>query len=77
MVRVQWQSKYTPTDHAPATLLLVTRSFMHGDVVVLASNPRGQSGTVIGLTLSADVRAGSDKRVERAVSSSRLGAWRA
>lgn len=72
MVRVQWLDAFNPSDHKLSDLKLVTRSFMLGDIVVRASDPRGQSGTVIGLQLLTDVESCTTKRTERNVDSRRL-----
>jgi len=36
-------------------LQVVDRAFMHGDVVALASDPLGQTGTVINVDMSVDL----------------------
>ena len=82
-VRVQWLDSYAPTDHDLAQLTLVSRSFMHADVVARASDARGQTGTVVGLDLTVTVQSLTSKRVEAGVSVDRLafinkvqpGAW--
>jgi hypothetical protein len=72
MVRVQWLDAVNPSDHKLSDLTLITRSFMLGDIVVRAADPRGQSGTVVGLHLVTDVQSCTTKRVERNVDSHRL-----
>ncbi len=53
-------------------MVLVDRAFMEGDVVVQASNPRGQSGSVVAVRLTVDVEFLQTKAVEKGVPASRL-----
>lgn len=53
-------------------LILVDRSLMHGDVVGLSSNPLGQSGTVVEVDLSVDIRLANGTLIQD-ISAKRLG----
>lgn len=53
-------------------LTLVDRSLMHGDLVGLSSNPLGQSGTVVDVDLSVDLKL-SNGTLLQDVSAKRLG----
>lgn len=52
-VEVLWPN--TTSFHHSSTLKVIDRSLLHGDIVALASDPQGQTGTVVDVVLFADV----------------------
>lgn len=53
--RVVW-SNFVETTEKLEDLVVVDRSFMHGDIVASISDPKGQTGTVVGIDLFVDLK---------------------
>lgn len=66
--RIVWIDSPQESVEKVTDLQLVDRAFMHGDVVALASDPLGQTGTVIDVDMSVDLEV-SNKEIVRDIDS--------
>lgn len=66
--RIVWIDSPQESVEKVTDLQVVDRAFMHGDVVALASDPLGQTGTVIDVDMSVDLEV-SNKEIVRDIDS--------
>lgn len=74
--RIVWIDSPHESVEKVTDLQLVDRAFMHGDVVALASDPLGQTGTVVDVDMSVDLEV-SNKEIVRDIDSRLLRRVRA